>query len=462
MSTFPLSMQGEMPKRAVTGVEFFHRFPPLHAYLLGQLQEAVRGVQESTSRMHPSLYPILVLLSRLRNSTQVTSNAEVCCPIAECSWPGLLCAVFKLQHRAAQHNCESKVRLADDLQVDELSPAVFAPVVRQFALARPMAVRHLSAQALAPLVTPAQLGPVLFDILQSIPCSPPIASHNEVSLSFEAINAMAEDLPCLTGLFSSNSTHRRKVPKDCDGISPCADMHAAAWPQAHGSLLQARHLLEAHAPSLQPGEAHALLDEGAALLLDRMWLATPLSAASAIRAQYLRAAGALMSAAHAADPPAAGHAVPALARALMGVCQEAVIGQEQQSTAASEAPAMAVSHTETPADRPDSAPAIAASSAVQAGVNGSSEKAGSASYAEAAGADGADAMRSVFLKETTQLYFGPALHSLARSNVIGATSPSQLVLLYLLVVLAFPVCIHSSSVITPRLASRMSSRGARQ
>ena len=67
-----------------------------------------------------------------------------------------------------------------EMQASELSPAVFAPVVRQFALARPMAVRHLAAQALAPLVTPAQLGPGLDDILQSVPCSPPVQSHNEV------------------------------------------------------------------------------------------------------------------------------------------------------------------------------------------------------------------------------------------------------------------------------------------
>lgn len=65
-------------------------------------------------------------------------------------------------------------------QADELSPAVFAPVVRQFALARPMAVRHLAAQALAPLVTPAQLGQFLEDILERVPCSPLVLSHNEV------------------------------------------------------------------------------------------------------------------------------------------------------------------------------------------------------------------------------------------------------------------------------------------
>lgn len=66
------------------------------------------------------------------------------------------------------------------LQADKLSPAVFAPVVLRFATARPMAVRHLAAQALVPLVTPGQLGTVLCDILQDIPSSPPIVSHNKV------------------------------------------------------------------------------------------------------------------------------------------------------------------------------------------------------------------------------------------------------------------------------------------
>ena len=66
-------------------------------------------------------------------------------------------------------------------QEDELSPGVFAPVVREFALARPIAVRHLAAQALAPLVMLEQLGSMLEGIMSDVPCSPPISSHNHVS-----------------------------------------------------------------------------------------------------------------------------------------------------------------------------------------------------------------------------------------------------------------------------------------
>jgi len=75
-----------MPKRAVTGVEFFNRFPLLHGYLLGQLQDAAQGVQRGTSQMHPSLYPILVLLSRLRHSVQTATNAEVLCSRNLCAY----------------------------------------------------------------------------------------------------------------------------------------------------------------------------------------------------------------------------------------------------------------------------------------------------------------------------------------------------------------------------------------
>ena len=80
LSTCQHMLQGEVPKRAVTGVEFFHRFPLLHSYLLGQLRDAAQGVREATSQMHPSLYPILVLLSRLRHATQATGSAEVLLP----------------------------------------------------------------------------------------------------------------------------------------------------------------------------------------------------------------------------------------------------------------------------------------------------------------------------------------------------------------------------------------------
>ncbi len=64
--------------------------------------------------------------------------------------------------------------------MDLLTPAAFAPVVKAFASARPLAVRHLAARALAPLISPEELCPTLMELLDGVPCQAPIANHNEV------------------------------------------------------------------------------------------------------------------------------------------------------------------------------------------------------------------------------------------------------------------------------------------
>ena len=64
--------------------------------------------------------------------------------------------------------------------MDALTPAAFAPVVKAFASARPLAVRHLAARALAPLVAPEELCATLLELLQNVPCQAPIGNHNEV------------------------------------------------------------------------------------------------------------------------------------------------------------------------------------------------------------------------------------------------------------------------------------------
>lgn len=58
--------QGEVPKRAITAVDFFRCFPSLHSFLLSELQAAAEGLEGAAADMHPSLFPCLVLLSRLR------------------------------------------------------------------------------------------------------------------------------------------------------------------------------------------------------------------------------------------------------------------------------------------------------------------------------------------------------------------------------------------------------------
>ena len=77
-------LQGESSKRSITGSDFFARFPSLHGYLLAQLRSCTAAAFEGSARqgiaahqMHPSLYPILVLLARLKPSLHSRSSPQV-------------------------------------------------------------------------------------------------------------------------------------------------------------------------------------------------------------------------------------------------------------------------------------------------------------------------------------------------------------------------------------------------
>ena len=60
--------QGQEPKRALTAADLFSAHGPLHALLLEHLRQARSALEAAQAATHPSLYPILVLLSRLRCS----------------------------------------------------------------------------------------------------------------------------------------------------------------------------------------------------------------------------------------------------------------------------------------------------------------------------------------------------------------------------------------------------------
>ena len=73
-----MGLQGECSKRSITGADFFARYPSLHGYLLAQLHSAAAAVQGGARAMHPSLYPVLVLLARLKPSPNARNTPEVC------------------------------------------------------------------------------------------------------------------------------------------------------------------------------------------------------------------------------------------------------------------------------------------------------------------------------------------------------------------------------------------------
>ncbi len=80
--------------------------------------------------------------------------------------PNLQCPHTLLSHcRPSLHNQST---LADD----PLSPALFTEAVQRCATASQMAVRHLAANALAPLIPPEELGSTLLQLLATTDPSP--------------------------------------------------------------------------------------------------------------------------------------------------------------------------------------------------------------------------------------------------------------------------------------------------
>lgn len=120
---------GGASRRAVAGDEFFKRFPSTHPFLLRQLTEAADLFDQSNGKeVHPALYPILSLLSRLRPSSGAPSGAGV---------------------------DEGLIDPAPDFATQsQLDPSFFIPVVRRCTAGKVHAVRAQAARALAPLVRP--------------------------------------------------------------------------------------------------------------------------------------------------------------------------------------------------------------------------------------------------------------------------------------------------------------------
>ncbi|DBA77762.1 TPA: hypothetical protein ACH3X2_008451 [Trebouxia sp. C0005] len=189
-------VKGESARRAITGAEFFNRYPSLHHFLLTQLKAATHQLEQGAAVVHPSLTPVLALLSRLRPSLHNQSTS------------------------------------ADD----PLSPALFTEAVQSCATASQMAVRHLAAAALAPLTPPEELAPTLLRLLATATASPApnlnvvhgCLSQAKVLLE---INAQAVDSASLLNSVVQalqSSTHLMQLTAPCAPIRNEATLLAAA------------------------------------------------------------------------------------------------------------------------------------------------------------------------------------------------------------------------------------------
>ncbi|KAG0575047.1 hypothetical protein KC19_VG313400 [Ceratodon purpureus] len=156
----------ESARRAITGFEFFHRFPTLHPFLLQELRSATLQLQHEeghgyqghgmTSTLHPSLGPVLIILSRLKPSVISTGVGD---------W---------------------------------VSPSAFRPYVTSCATLENFHVRVLASRALAPLVSSDDLPKVLLELAERLPCAT-YAPKN--ALSYSAIHGV---LLQMTVLLTSN------------------------------------------------------------------------------------------------------------------------------------------------------------------------------------------------------------------------------------------------------------------
>ena len=139
---------GGASRRAVAGDEFFRRFPATHPFLLAELTEAAERLESQTDgAVHPALYPILALLSRLRPSSGAPARESA----------------RRLKDTKANKGEPPDGDDGDRREIEgsgagasadlDLDPAAFAPAVRRArARARARGARGGGARALAPLI----------------------------------------------------------------------------------------------------------------------------------------------------------------------------------------------------------------------------------------------------------------------------------------------------------------------
>ncbi|KAK9682390.1 hypothetical protein RND81_10G070300 [Saponaria officinalis] len=122
-------------RHALTSLEFFHRYPSLHSFVFSELEIATEllldGRSKSTlaSIVHPSLCPVLILLSRLKPSP-----------------------------------------IASELG-DQFDPFLFMPFIQRCSTESNMRIRKLASRALTGLVSNEKLHSVLLDVASLLPCS---------------------------------------------------------------------------------------------------------------------------------------------------------------------------------------------------------------------------------------------------------------------------------------------------
>lgn len=152
--------------KSPTAAEFFSRYPSLHSFLLSQLKAAAGQLQtlnkcgHKSHDIHPSLFPVLVILSRLKPSVVMSTSVT----------------------RA------------------HVDPAAFIPVVKAVSQSAVMGVRQLAATALAPLVPAQSLCNSCTAIAASLPdAQTPVPDHNALHGSLLQLESLLKALVTYSG-----------------------------------------------------------------------------------------------------------------------------------------------------------------------------------------------------------------------------------------------------------------------
>ncbi len=276
-----------------TGVEFFQRYPALHGFLLQELQEAAAELQQQPTaaaaaagdavasppppprpqQPHPGLYPVLIILSRLRASHVREEPAAAA--VVDAAGPG------GDGGGDAGGDAAAPAAAAATTFMGALSPVAFTPLVRQCATAAPLTVRRLAARALSPLVAAADVPPLLQQLLAAIPAEPPGTARLRAAADAAAAGGGA-----------ATTTSSPLPPPIRFGGSANA---------LHGALLQAAALLEGNVDPPPPEPSSAAAAGSADVLpaaLDHLtrgsWLADPRVGVSALGCGLLAAAAAAL------------------------------------------------------------------------------------------------------------------------------------------------------------------------
>ncbi|GAU41066.1 hypothetical protein TSUD_284360 [Trifolium subterraneum] len=167
----------ESARRAISGLEFFHRYPSLHSFLFNELEVATEFLGPTSSgdlesirgnNLHPSLYPILILLSRLKPSSIAGEKG------------------------------------------DKLDPSLLMPWIRRCSTQSNLRVRVLASRALTSLVSNEKLSSVLLSIASELPCVENFVESGSHGISYNLIHGILLQLSSLLEVNCSNLADNSK------------------------------------------------------------------------------------------------------------------------------------------------------------------------------------------------------------------------------------------------------------